>query len=210
VYRARKPRFFELSGNSIAAMFRPKELDVQNQFEWRNVKMMCIYKIDGVYDEFGRFAPDNPFSQDGDIDDTIHKIWNGTMAIFIDDLHFKKPLLASTGTDTTRNLEPQFIQRNYILSYDQLRNDALTELEKHKFRAKNFDLRTSGKNIFDIRPGDTFFFADDNLVEDEDDTTNVGKKAIKLVAKKIEYSITSPASGVGGLSRRIIGSKRFV
>ena len=128
----------------------------------------------------------------------------------IDDFHFKKPLLAISGTDATRDLEPEFLQRTHIMTYDQLKNDVLTELEKEKFQQKIFDFRTSGEKMFDIKFGDTLFLANEDLVEDEDDTSDVGAKKIKLVAKTIEYSLTSPSAGVGGLTRRIIGSKRFV
>jgi len=210
-YRAHKPRYFELSGNSIASLILPKELDIQNVFEWRNIKLLS-FQIQNFYDEFGRYAPEvigvegeSPIDNVG-----IVKIAGGTFKMSIDDFHFTKPLLAITPTDATRNLTPEFLQRTHIMTYDQLANDGLTHLEIEKFQLKTFDFRTSGQNMFDVKFGDTLFLENDELVEDEDDTTDVGAKKIKLVAKNIEYSLTSPAAGQGGLSRRIIGTKRFV
>ena len=40
--------------------------------------------------------------------------------------------------------------------------------------------------------------------------TETVPNTIKLVAKKIEYSISRPPSGRGGLQRRIQGIKRFI
>ena len=212
-YRSHKPRYLELSGNSIASLIRPKELDVQNVFEFRNIKLIS-WQVQDFYDEFGRYAPEVIGAETSfPIDNvSLAKFTGGKFTMAIDDFHWKKPLLAITAPDSTRNLEPEFLQRTHIMTYDQLKNDGETELEKQKFQLKMFDFRTSGQSIFDIKFGDTFFLENEELVEDEDDTTvgETTKKKIKLVAKNIEYSLTSPSHGVGGLSRRIQGTKRFV
>lgn len=51
----------------------------------------------------------------------------------------------------------------------------------------------------------TLRLENDKLVSDSDN----GANTIKLVAKNIEYSITKPLSGPGGLGRRIQGVKVF-
>ena len=56
-----------------------------------------------------------------------------------------------------------------------------------------------------IRFGESFYLENDNLVDDADS----GNNTIKLVAKRIEYSITKPDVGRGGIRRRLMGSKVF-
>ena len=112
---------------------------------------------------------------------------------------------------TLRNLEPAFLQRPNIISYTQLKNDVNTQLEIEQFKHKEFNFQTSGKDIFDLRFGDTFFLENNSLISDTDDTTysESSKKKIKLVAKRIEYHLTKPLAGSGGLTRSIKGVKRF-
>ena len=208
IYRAHKPLFgFH---NSIVDMITPKEIDIQNLFEWRNVKFV-IFQLQDFYDEHGRF---NPTSIE-DIDNiSITKVIGSSLKLIVDDFRWVKPLLVTSGQDTVRNIE-KFIQRPFITLYDQLKNDALTQLEIEQFRHKQFDIRTTGDNTFDIRFGDTFFLENTNLITDANNgesTLNADDGTagtIRLVAKRIEYSITKPQAGQGGLERRIVGSKRF-
>ena len=89
-------------------------------------------------------------------------------------------------------------------------NDRLL-LEIEQFKHKEFNFQTSGKDVFDMRFGETFFLENDDLISDTDDTTagQTTKKKIKLVAKRIEYHLTKPIAGTGGLTRSIKGIKRF-
>jgi len=208
IYRAHKPLFgFH---NSIPDMITPKEIDIQNIFEWRNLKF-CIIQLQDFYDEHGRYNP----TQVEDIDNiSITKVIGSSLKIIIDDFRWIKPLLVTTGQDTTRNIE-KFIQRPFITLYDQLKNDALTQLEIEQFQHKQFDIRFVGDDIFKIRFGDTFFLENTNLITDANRTESALNASdgdagtIRLVAKRKEYSITKPQAGQGGLECRIIGSKRF-
>ena len=207
-WRGHKPRYFQLDGNAIADLITPKELDVQNIFEWRNLKFISVFYKD-VYDEFGRFAPEGNV---GDIDATgIQSAFGGTIELSVDSLHFKKPLLVSSGEQSgtaTREVEPAFIQRPHVILYDQLKNDAKTQLEIEQFRHQEYNIKTSGDDVFDIKFGDTFYIQDSDIVESgtNDDSKTAG---IKLVAKRIEYHLTKPTAGQGGLVRTIKGIKRF-
>lgn len=207
-WRGHKPRYFQLNGNAIADLITPKELDVQNIFEWRNLKFITVEYLD-VYDEFGRFAPEGNV---GDIDATgIQSAFGGTIELSVDSIHFKKPLLVSSGEQSgtdTLNVEPTFIQRPHVILYDQLKNDVKTQLEINQFRHQEYNIKTSGDDVFDIKFGDTFYIQDSDVVESG--TNDDGKTAgIKLVAKRIEYHLTKPTAGQGGLVRTIKGIKRF-
>jgi len=204
IYRGRKPLYgFDAAK---AAFFPPKELEIINIFEWRNIKFFGIQWLgasQSIYDEFGRFNPVNAL-QEGDLV-TWAVGFGAKWTMWIDSFRFIKPLLVTSGQEDTRNLEPDFLQRPNITLYDQLQNDAKSQLEIEKFKFKEFILDTSGDDIFDLPFGDSFFFENTELVDDADN----GANNIKLVAKRIEYSITKPPTGKGGLKRRIQGSRIF-
>ena len=138
-------------------------------------------------------------------------IWNSqTMStlevtIGIDALRFGKPLLTNSGQVTGLNNEPEFVQSPDISIYDSLKNNTLAELEKHKFKNKQYDITTQGQ--FDIQFGDYFVFEDTDIV---DETYDGDDNQILLVAKHIEYEFSKPDSGAGGFERRIMGAKRFI
>ena len=212
IYRGRKPRFFDLALNNIASLVLPQELEIINRFAFREIQMIG-WQIQDFYDEFGRYAPDiTGDALDLNIDNTsLAKIFGGTLALTIDDFHFTKPLLAiarQPGDD--RNLEAEFRKRPHIISYTQLLNDAQTELEKEQFQLKEYQIETAGEELFALRFGDSFFFENDQLVNDQDDSTNPADKKIKLVVKHIMYNLTAPGTGEGGFTRTISAVKRFV
>ncbi len=212
IYRGRKPRFFDLSGNNIVTLLLPQELEIINRFAFREIQMVG-FQVQNLYDEFGRYAPD--ISGDGidfNVDNTsLTKILGGTLAITIDDFHFTKPLLAiarQPGID--RNLEAQFRKRPHIMTFQQLLNDAQTELEKEQFQLREFQIETAGSELFALKFGDSFFFQNDQLVNNQDDNTNPSDKKIKLVARHIQYNLTAPGTGEGGFTRTIKSVKRFL
>ncbi len=212
IYRGRKPRFFDLAGKNIASLILPQELEIINRFAFREIQIVG-WQIQDFYDEFGRYAPD--ITGDGldfDVNNTsLAKIFGGTLALTLDDFHFTKPLLAiarQPGID--RNLESQFRKRPYIITFQQLLNDAQTELEKEQFQLKEYQIEIAGSDIFGLKFGDGFFFENNQLVNDQDDSTDPTAKKIKLVVRQIQYNLTAPGSGQGGLTKTIKSVKRFV
>ena len=201
VIRNQKPRYAKL--NNIVDLLNPKEIDNNNIFEERNIRWIVIQHQD-QYDEFGRFAPEGNLN---DLSNTsLSAALGGKITLTIDDLHFKKELVVNTGSNSLKNLESEFIQRQDIMLFDQAQEVALSDWQLQQFQHKEWDIVTTGQSIFDIRFGDSFFLENDRLVNDADD----GPNTIKLVAKKIEYSISRPTSGRGGLERRVQGIERFV
>ena len=183
IYRGKKPRFFDLTGNNIATLVLPQELEIVNRFAFREIQIIG-WQIQDFYDEFGRYAPDIfGDALDFNIDNTsLAKIIGGTLSLSIDDYHFTKPLLAiAKQPGNNRNLEAEFRKRPHIITFDQLLNDANTELEKEQFQLKEYQIETAGSELFALKFGDAFFFANDELVNDQDDTTDPNAKKIKLV-----------------------------
>jgi len=204
IYKGRKPVYgFDAA---IAAFFPPKELEVINIFEWRNIKMFGV-QLQSQYDKFGRFNPGNAVVNEAGNSVTWSNILGSTRTLQMDGFRFIKPLLVTSGQDTTRNLEPDFLQLPNITVYDQLRNAAKSHLEIEKFKHKEFNIESTGDEIFDIPFGDRFYLFNEDIVSDDD---KVGEdNNIELVNKRAEYSITKPAGGKGGLRRKMNGSKIF-
>ena len=76
-----------------------------------------------------------------------------------------------------------------------------------KFKHKEFNIESVGDDIFDIPFGNSFYLNNVDIISDDDKSGE--NNNIKLVAKRIEYSITKPVGGKGGLRRKIKGSKVF-
>ena len=202
IYRGRKPIF--KNGFFTAFIIPPKEKPLFTQFEWRHIAMMCIQSTDS-YDDNGRYrgAAGNDWG-------TGHFLWNAQSmsylqtTISIDALRFTKPLLANSGIVTDLLNEPDFIQSPDIVIYDALKQDLDSELQKHKFKNKRYDISTEGE--FDIQFGDYFVLEDSDIV---DETYLGDANRILLVAKHIEYEFSKPNDSAGGFERRILGAKRF-
>jgi hypothetical protein len=201
-YKGRKP----LYGSTVVVgnVVPPKELEIINVFEWRNVKIFGIQE-QGQYDQYGRYNPASAVVSTDDNTTQWDTIFGSRKVLWIDGFRFVKPLLATSGVITDRELEPDFLQLPNIEIYDQLVNAAKSQLEIEKFKHKEFMIDSTGDEIFDILFGESFYLDNSELVDDSDN----GANNIKLVAKRIEYSITKPPSGAGGLRRRIQGSKVF-
>jgi hypothetical protein len=205
IYRGRKP-----ADSIFTTIIPPKELEISNIFRWRNIKHIIIQTKES-YDSEGRYRTsslvDNRYKQVPTLAG-VPLLLNTDRRIdlYIDALHWTKPLLVNTGADVTRCLEGEFLERPEIADYYQLKNDANAELEKRQFRHVEFDITTTGKA--DINFGDYFLYENSNLIADEFETSS-GNNIIKMVAKHIEYSITKPVNGKGGYLRRILGVRRF-
>jgi len=189
------------------------ELDINDVFEFQHIKYIS-FQIQDFYDEEGRYDPQNDILS---VDNTgSETVGGGTIRMAIDAFHFKKQLLAISGQPSVQNLEPDFMQRPNIISYNQLLNEVKSQLEIEQFRTKVFNFQSSGKSIFDILFGDTFFLKNTELINDDSKgETNLGDGdgeagTIRLVAKRIEYHLTKPTTGPGGITRSIKGIRRFV
>ena len=212
--RGRKTKNFGLRWleNLVGLKIPIQELDVQDVFNEHSIKYIG-FQINDFYDDEGRFDPQRNLQ---DVTNTgAMLVAGGTIRMAIDAFHFKKPLLAITDTQSVQNIEPQFLQRPNIMSYTQLKNEVNSQLEIEQFRHKEFNFQTSGNSIFDVRFGDTLFLKNAELVSDADyDETSLGAGngttgTIRLVAKRIEYHLTKPTAGAGGITSSIKGIKRF-
>jgi len=80
-------------------------------------------------------------------------------------------------------------------------------LEIEKFKHREYNIQSSGDEIFDILFGESFFLKNDQIINDDEKSAE--NNNIKIVAKRIEYSITKTTGGKGGLRRKMNGSKIF-
>jgi hypothetical protein len=210
-YRARRPL-----NNPLQSFIPIKELEALNIFQWRNIKNIIIQTQDS-YDNQGRYSPDPINNVNVGKFASLILAGGDTAAarrieLYIDAFRFTKPLLVNTGVPTDRVIERDFLQKPDINDYFQLQSDAFAELEKSTFPRVEYNIVTQGR--FDINFGDSFWFRNPRLVpvefESDDSPDFNNTNTIKLVAKKIEYSITNTEGGKGGFLRTITGVRRFV
>ena len=206
-YRALKPK-----KTVIDTIIPPKEISINNQIEWRNIKQI-IFQTAGSYDGQGRYCDSaltgNFFAKQlikiAGVDAPYS--WR-KLDMYIDGFHFGKPLLVSSGQDTDKDIESDFLERPNVFDYFQLKGMVDAEKQKRNFRHVEYEVNTTGK--FDIEMGDFFKFKHPRLISDGlRNGTDNGVNFIKLVAKRIEYSITKPVDGKGGFLRKILGVRRF-
>ena len=146
---------------------------------------------------------------------TLNLIANVTayrLKMSVDNFHFTKQLLATSGTDTTRDIEPRFLERPFTTNFQQLQNDVDTQEIIEKFRYQGFEIEGEGECDPDLKFGYSFYLKDDKLVnlqDKTDDGGSDGSNTIRLVAKRIEYTINGTDGSTGGFVRKITGVKRL-
>jgi hypothetical protein len=209
IYEARKPL-----GKLLDIIIPPVAVSPVNIFEWRHVKQIVICSGDS-YDGNGRFNPGGgrwglpsplPFNIPPNID-TNHKL-----DVWIDAFRFTKPLLVNSETESvnTRIIEAEFLQKDDVTIYQQLKGLVKEEYQRAVFPHDEFDFTTTLAH--DISFGDFFYLKESRLVNFSEYPLPGGgfmPNTIKLVCKRIEYSYTKPSNGEGGALRRIIGIRRF-
>lgn len=202
IYRARASRRW---GDVLTNLF-PPELEILEQFEWKNLCMISIQTQDS-YDSEGRYFPENgryvlglPLGSDKRVQLTI------------DSYRFGKQLTAFSGKDTTRCIQPRFLQRPNTTNYVQLKQDVLSQLEIEQFRLQGYNIEQ--EMLCDIAAEEAFFLEDSIVVDRADrNETSAGANdgdanTIKLINKKTVYSVNAP-DGPGGMIRIVEGVKRF-
>lgn len=195
--------------DALAVLTRPKEQEAANVFEWRNLKLVSI-QVQSFFDEWGRFNPLKEVTTGEFLSPQSQvPMFGATVKLAIDGLRWTKRNLATSGQQTERNIEAPFLQRNQIFSSNQLEKDALAENQVNAFRHREYVITTQGK--YDIRVFDSFLYTNPRTVylAPADRGADEAENTIKLVAKKIEYSMTKVKDGKGGFIRRILGVKRF-
>ena len=81
-----------------------------------------------------------------------------------------------------------------------------------KFRYQAFEIEGEGECDPNLQFGYSFYLKDDkliNLQDKTDDGHSNGSNTIRLVAKRIEYTINGTDGGTGGFVRKILGVKRL-
>jgi len=210
-YRARKPK-----ETAIDTIVPPKEIQMNNQIEWRNIKQI-IFQTTTSYDDQGRYCVGADTGNWWANREVKLELSGGfplpgygyrKLDMSIDAFRFTKPLLVTSGPDTDKDIEAEFLERPETSDYFALKGMAEAERQKRDFRHVEYEVNTTG--LFDIEMGDFFKFKHPRLISDGlRSGTDGGINYIKLVAKRIEYSITKPVDGKGGFLRKILGVRRF-
>ncbi len=213
-YRGRQPKSYFLRGLTLFDIEIPiDELDINEQIEFQHIKRIT-WQIQDMYDDDGRYNPEAEML--GVSNFGVSTASGGFMRMAIDAFHFRKTLLVMSGTDSVRNIEPDFLQRPNLISYKQLKKDVDAQLKIEEFPHHEFNFQTAGRKVFDVPFGDTVFLKNKDLIKSADkNETNLGDSdgeanTFRGVVKRIEYHLTKPTVGSGGLTRTMQIIKRFV
>lgn len=163
-YKARAAWAFGNIGQNIFL----NELEVLNTFRWRNIKKIAIHWL-GPYDDQGRFRPqlntDLLFPSITDV--FVGLFVDGyNVKLSLDSFQWSHPGLSVSPPDTSRPLQPQFFYKPFITNKFQNDQANLAKLEITKFRHKEFEITSVGKN--DLKYGDSFFLENPKLVNEDD------------------------------------------
>ena len=199
IYRARA----SLRWGAVASNLIVPELEITEIFEWKNLRLISI-QFQDAYDDEARF---DPLAKR--LGEALQNPVEMVCRLSIDNFCFTKQLLAVSGQDSTRNIEPKFLERPTTTNYSQLETDVKSQEEIEKFRYQAFDIESEGECDPNLKFGYSFYLKDDKLVNLADNGT-ANSNTIKLVAKKIEYTINGTGDGSnGGFVRKITGVKRI-
>jgi hypothetical protein len=178
-----------------------KEIEVLDIFDWRNIIRGGIETADS-FDSEGRFRygfpiPLTPFYTN---DSKFHN--SEKIHISIDAFRGVKPLVATNvdnpSSKPERNIEPQKIKAEHIVSYHQLKNLVKSSEKIFNFEREEYDVKTTGR--CDIAFGDPVYYNDPEII---DITTDGFTNTVKVVANSIIYSISKTAKGPGGFIRSL-------
>ncbi len=167
-YKARAAWAF---GNAVQNVFL-QELEILNSFRWRNIKKIAIHWL-GPYDDQGRFNANKQLDfLFPSLTDTLKGLFvdGYNIQLSIDSFQWSKPGLSLSDPVTDRPLQPVFFYEPFITNKYQNDQANLAKLEITKFRHKEYEVTTVGRN--DLRFGDSFFLENPELVDDEDRTTD--------------------------------------
>jgi len=197
VYTARAP----LKWGNIETNIITPELEILEKFEWKNAKLMCIQWQES-YDDVGRYSPETKRPMLVPLASIIGAI-EVRAKLSIDVFNFGGQLVATTGKDTTLNIEPEFYQRPNTTNYEQLRQDmeAQKELEQHPYDAWTIN----GEAILDRDFGESIYVKDTALINSSDN----GPNTKKVVVKEFNVSINGTDGGTGGFMSNTFAVKRI-
>jgi len=153
----------------------------------------------------GGFYTKEAFDDQGRYNALINRYFHSTQVkLSFDAFRLIKPLVCTNNDEPNalpeRNIEPQKLQWEKIVSYAQLKNYVLAVKQVFGFRTDAFPIRTFGR--CNVAFGDPVFYNDDEAI---DNTFEPGTllNTVRATAHKITYTISKGVDGPGGFLRDI-------
>ena len=179
--------FFGVPGAST--IFSPEQPETVDAFDSREFLIGGIYTRDS-FDKDGRYLG-------------VKSRFNTTtqLEMRMDGYRMVKPLMA-TNADVlqdkpTRNISTQFIKKQNIVSYAQIKNLVLGLDKLYNFPRREFAENTGGR--CDIQFGDSVYYTDS---EEINDTTDSLPNTVKGVNTKTVISLSKGKNGPGGFTAK--------
>ncbi len=170
-----------------STIFAAQEPDTTDAFDPREFLTGGIYTRDS-FDKQGRYLG---------VKSRFNTVTE--LELRLDGFRMVKPLMA-TNADVlldkpTRNISTQFIKKQSIVSYAQIKNLVLGLDKIFNFKRQAFKEETSGR--CDIQFGDSVYYTDTEMI---DETTDALPNTIKGVNTKNVISLSKGKNGPGGFT----------
>lgn len=167
---------------------QPEVLDIVDP---RSIVRGGLFTKDS-YDQQNRFISQNRF------------LTSTSLKLYLDSFRMVKPLVATNVEEPDakpdRNLEPQKLNFEKIVSYSQLKNYVLAMSQILGFRTDRYMIETPGRG--NIAFGDPVKYTDAEAISETlTDTSGTFPNTVKATATKITYSISKTPDGPGGFTR---------
>ncbi len=172
-----------------STIFSPQQPETVDAFDPRE------FLVGGIYTR-------NSFDKDGRYQGLNSRFRKTTeMEMRIDGWRMIKPLMA-TNADVlqdkpTRNIQTQFVKKQSIISYAQIKNLVLGLDKLFNFPRREFSENTGGR--CDIQFGDSVYYTDS---EEINDTTDSLPNTVKGVNTKNVISLSKGKNGPGGFTAK--------
>lgn len=179
--------YFGVPGAST--LFSPQQPETIDAFDPREFLVGGIYTRDS-------------FDKDGRYMGVLGRFRKSTELEFrLDGFRMIKPLMA-TNADVlldkpTRNIQTQFIKKQNIISYAQIKNLTLGLDKLYNFPRREFSETTGGR--CDIQFGDSVYYTDSETIND---TSDAIINTIKGVNTKNVISLSKSKNGPGGFTAK--------
>ena len=176
-------------GTFIPAL-QPEVLDIVDP---RSIVRGGIFTKDS-YDSQNRFVSLNRFTT------------STQLKLSLDSFRMTKPLVATNVEEPNakpdRNIEPQKLLFEKMVSYSQIKNYVLAMSQILGFRTDRYEIETPGRGT--IAFGDPVKYFDPESINDTlTDTSGTFPNTVKATATKIMYSISKTPDGPGGFTRTV-------
>ncbi len=177
----------------FSTLIPAQNVELTDIFDKRSVVRGGIFTRES-YDTQNRYSNDNKLKD------------STNLKLIMDSFRMTKPLTATNveepNSKPIRNIEPQKLQWEKVVSYAQLKNMVLAKSQVLGFRIDRYGIETPGRG--NIAFGDPVNYFDPEAISTTlTDASGTFPNTVRATATRITYSLSKSPDGPGGFTRQI-------